>query len=95
MTQPFRRRFEQRSAGVLSRMSRVPVWLPLVVVLVLTVAGLLVHGPVGALLLLVLAALVGWLCYLGWPSLAGNARAVRLLVLAILVVLAIRQYTLS
>jgi hypothetical protein len=95
MTQPFRRKLEQRSAVVLSRLSRLPVWLPLVAVLVLTVVGLLVRGPVGALLLLVLTALAGWLCYLSWPTLAGNARAVRLLVLAILVVLAIRQYTLS
>jgi hypothetical protein len=95
MSQPFRRKFEQRSAGVLSRLSRAPAWLPLVIVLVLTVAGLLIRGPAGALLLLVLAALVGWLCYLSWPTLAGNARAVRLLVLAILVAVAIRQYTLS
>jgi hypothetical protein len=95
MSQPFRRRVEQRSSTVLSRLSRFPTWLPLVITLVLTVAGLAVRGPLGAASLLILAALLGWLCYLGWPTLSNNARLVRLLVLAIVLAAAIRQYTLK
>jgi uncharacterized protein DUF6703 len=91
MSQPFRRRVEERSAAALDRLHRFPAWLPLVVVLALTVAGLSVHGPAGALILLVLAALVGFLCYLSWPVLTGNARLVRLLVLALVVAAAVWQ----
>jgi Family of unknown function (DUF6703) len=95
MSQPFRDRVEQRSAAALARLSRFPAWLPLVVALALTVAGLLIPGPLGALLLLVLAALLGWLGYLSWPALGGSARVVRLLVLALILAAAARQYTLS
>jgi hypothetical protein len=95
MSQPFRRRVEQRSATVLSQLSRFPTWLPLVIVLALTVAGLAVRGPLGAAFLLMLAALIGWLCYLGWPAFPSNARLIRLLVLAILLATAVRQYTLA
>jgi hypothetical protein len=95
MSQPFRRRVEQRSSAALSRLSRFPTWLPLVVVLALTVAGLTIRGPLGALFLLVLAAVIGLLCYLSWPVLSGNARLVRVLVLALLLAAVIRQYTLD
>ena len=92
MSQPFRRRVEERSSAALARLSRVPVWLPLVAVLALTVAGLAIRGPAGAMLLLVLGALVGWLCYVSWPVLDPNARLVRLLVVAIVVGLAVWQF---
>jgi hypothetical protein len=95
MSQPFRRRVEQRSTAVLSRLRSFPTWLPLVVALALTVAGLAIRGPLGAAFLLILAALLGWLCYLGWPTLPSNARLVRLLVLAIVLAVAVRQYALT
>lgn len=94
MSQPFRRRVEQRSSVVLSRLNRFPTWLPLVFVLALTVAGLLIRGPLGAAFLAVLTALIALLCYLSWPILSANARLVRLLVIGLLLVATVRQYTL-
>lgn len=95
MSQPFRRRVEERSATVLSRLSRFPTWLPLVITLALTVAGLAVRGPLGAACLVALAGLIGWLCYLAWPALSSNARLIRLLVLVVLLAAAVRQYGLA
>ena len=95
MSEPFRRRVELRSAVVLARVSRLPGWLPMVVVVGLTAGGLLVPGPAGAALLAVLALLLAWLAYLGWPALTPPARLARVLVLALVLAGAIRQYTLS
>jgi hypothetical protein len=95
MSEPFRRRVERRSAVLLGRIGRLPTWSPLVVVLGLTSAGLLVRGPVGALLLAVLALLLGWLSYLSWPALQPGGRLVRALVLALVVAAAVRQFTLD
>jgi hypothetical protein len=94
MPEPFRTRVERRSAVALARVSTLPTWFPLVVVLGLTLAGLLVRGPVGALVLVVLALLLGWLCYLSWPVLSANGRVVRVAVLLLIVVAAVWQYTL-
>src|SRR5262249_42541744 len=85
MPEPFRRRVEQRSAGVLARVSRLPGWLPLVLVVGLTAGGLLVRGPAGAALLAVLALLLAWLAYLGWPALSPTARLARMVVLVLVV----------
>ena len=95
MPEPFRRRVERHSASALARLGRLPSWVPLVLVVALTAGGLLIRGPVGAALLAVLAALVGWLAYLSWPALPPNARLVRMLVLGLVVAAAIRQYGLG
>ena len=94
MSEPFRRRVEQRSTLLLARVGSLPTWFPLVVVLGLTLAGLLIRGPVGALLLAVLALLLGWLAYLGWPALKPNGRLVRVAVVIVVLAAAVRQYTL-
>jgi hypothetical protein len=95
MPEPFRRRVERGSAGVLARLARLPSWLPLVVVVALTAGGLLLRGPAGAALLAVLALLVGWLAYLSWPALSPAARLVRVLMLGLVIAAAIRQYGLD
>ena len=95
MPEPFRRRVERRSAGLLARLGRLPTWLPLVLVVALTAGGLLLPGPAGAFLLAVLALLVAWLAYLSWPALPPNARMLRLAVLGLVVLAAARQYTLD
>ncbi len=78
-----RRAVELRSGPLLVIMARRPVG-PGLVVGVLLLAGLLLHGPAGALLLMVLAALVAWLTYVAWPALTAPARVPRLAVLALL-----------
>jgi Family of unknown function (DUF6703) len=93
MPEQFRRRVEQRSALVLARVGRLPTWMPLVIVLALTLGGLLIRGPVGALLLTVLAVLLAWLAYLGWPALRPGGRFARVLALALVVAAAVFQFT--
>jgi hypothetical protein len=52
-----------------------------VALLALLIAGLIVAGIGGAVLLLVVAAVTAWLGYLSWPLVAGaGQRAMRVLV---------------
>jgi uncharacterized membrane protein len=83
---PLRRAVSDASAPVLRVLSRQPKWLVGVVPLALLVAGLIVPGIGGAVLLLVVAALAGWLAYLSWPVAASTGqRAMRVLVVLALV----------
>lgn len=66
-------------------LSRLPRFVPFLVVGVLLVGGLVVQGLVGAVLLLVLAALLGLLLVLSWPALVPGARALRVGVVGIVV----------
>lgn len=79
-----RRTVEQRSAPVLMRLTALPRWLPAAVMGVLLVGGLLLGGWAGAVLLLALAAYVGWLGYLSWPLATTGGRVLRLLVVLVL-----------
>lgn len=83
-----RRAVEVRSGPLLVIMARRPV-VPGLVVGVLVLAGLLLHGLPGALLLLLLAVLVAWLTYLAWPALRAPARVPRLAVLILLLTAAV------
>ncbi len=85
MTTP-RRRLEVQLGPVIVLFARLPRFVPFLVVLGLLLGGLLVQGIVGALLLLVLAALLGLLLFLGWPALQPQARVLRLGVVVVLVV---------
>jgi hypothetical protein len=86
-----RTRLERASAPALVALTRVPRWLVAVLMAVLLVAGLAVEGPVGAALLLVLAAFLGWLLAVSWPVLAGVSKVVRVLVVAAVVTVAVMQ----
>jgi hypothetical protein len=81
-----RAELERRSLPFLVRLAAVPRWALLVAVLALVIAGLLVPGWIGALLLVVVAGLAAWLLAVSWPALTPAGRAVRaalvLLVLA-------------
>lgn len=68
-------------------LARLPRIVPFLMVLGLLLAGLLLQGVAGAVLLLVLSALLGVLLYLAWPALPQQAKVVRL---AVVVVLAAR-----
>jgi hypothetical protein len=81
----WRRRFEQQAGPVVVVVSQLPRVVPFLVGALLLVAGLLVKGVVGGLLLLLLAGLLGGLLVLSWPALRPGPRVVRLLVLALLV----------
>jgi len=90
---PARQATERHSARALLFLHQLPTWVPPVVLAVLLVAGLFVKGPGGAVALCAVAAVLGWLASVSWPRLAASGRAVRLLVIAMLVAGAAYQAT--
>jgi hypothetical protein len=80
----FRRSVERQAGPVLIVLARAPRWLPFTLVLACVVGGLLVTGPVGALLLLVVLLLLGLQLFFAWPALIAPQRALRASVLALL-----------
>ncbi len=68
-----------------------PSWLPPVVLAALLVTGLAVRGWGGAVALCAVAAVLGWLAYLSWPSLAARGRLGRAVAIACLLALAAFQ----
>ncbi len=68
-----------------------PRWLAPLVVGALFIAGLVAPGPVGAACLLLVAAFVAWLAFLTWPSLGGQPRAARVLMVVVVLVLAVAR----
>ncbi len=79
MTSPLRQAFEARSVTALSALTAAPKWVLFLVVLAVVTGGLLLTGTPALLLLLALAAFLGWLAYLAWPALAPGQRLLRLL----------------
>jgi len=69
--------------------AKLPRAVPFLLVAVLLVAGLLVKGAVGGVLLLVLAALLGSLLLLSWPALQPGPRLLRLGVVLLVAVRAV------
>jgi hypothetical protein len=70
-------------------LSRVPRAVPFLVIAGLLVAGLMLQGVGGAVLLLLLALVLGSLLALSWPALHTGPRALRLAVVALVVVRAL------
>ncbi len=89
MTHFSRRAVELRLGPVVVLLSRLPRAAPFLFVLALLLGGLAAHGPLGAVLLLVLAALLGLLLFLAWPALDAASRAIRSAVVALVVVRAV------
>lgn len=89
MTVPFRRRVETSLGPLVVVLSRLPRAVPFLVVLALLLTGLAAGGVVGTVLLLVLAALMAVLLFLGWPRLTPQDRLLRGVVLALVVVRAL------
>ena len=80
-----------RTAVYAAYLGGLPLWLPLVVVAALMAAGLLVGGVTGAVLLVAVAGLAGWLAVLGWDGTPPGGRVMRLAVIVVLLAIAIRQ----
>ncbi|MQA98339.1 MAG: hypothetical protein GEV11_28455 [Streptosporangiales bacterium] len=82
---------ERRSATPLLYLHQMPRWVMPVLLAALMLAGLAARGPVGALALTLVAAFLGWLGYLSWPSLTPGKRAIRLITTVALLGLAVVQ----
>jgi hypothetical protein len=78
-----------RSVTLIAFLHRTPRFLLILGVLALLLGGLFVPGLPGALLLLVVAALAGWLAWLTWANQSPVTRALRLLVVAGMVAVAV------
>lgn len=90
--QPGRRRaVEQASARPLLYLRQLPRWLPPALLAALLIAGLAVTGWPGAVALLLVAAFLGWLAYISWPSLHPQGRLLRTVAIIAVIGLAIVQ----
>jgi hypothetical protein len=90
---PARAATERRSAKPLVYLHQLPPWVVPVVLAGLLVAGLAVRGPVGAVALCGVAAILGWLASVSWPRLSSGGRLGRLGVVGLLLALAAIQAT--
>lgn len=88
---PARRAVERRSAAPLALLYQLPRWALPIGMAVVLIAGLAVSGVIGAVLLLVLAVFLGWLAYISWPSLSGQARLLRVAAGLVLIAIAVTQ----
>jgi hypothetical protein len=86
-----RQSVEQASLKPAAYLHHLPRWLPPVTVAVLFAGGLAIRGWAGAALLFIVTAFVVWLATLSWPALGAQGRALRILIVAALVGLALWQ----
>ncbi|WP_017625168.1 DUF6703 family protein [Nocardiopsis chromatogenes] len=88
---PLRRSIEQASAVPLVWLHQAPRWILPVAMAAVFIAGLLLAGPLGGVLLVALAAFIGWLAFLAWPSLRSGERMMRVVVVAGLAAMGVIQ----
>ena len=80
---------------MLVAMQRVPRWLVVIVMAVFLFLGLIQSGSLawlGGILLLIVAAFLGWLVTLSWPVISPASRVLRVVVVAALVGIAILKF---
>jgi hypothetical protein len=73
---------------LLERLARIPRLLLTLIVVALFLGGAFAPAPIGPILLVVIAALLGWLTTLTWPTATPGARVLRVLVVFVLLVFA-------
>jgi hypothetical protein len=86
-----RRNIERASLPVITRLGSVPRALPFLLLLALLIAGVVIQGTVGFVLMGLGAAFVAWILYLSWPRLTGSERMMRSAVLMLAVAMAVIQ----
>ena len=86
-----RRRIDHASLPLVTRLSRLPKPVPFLILLALLVAGVLISGQLGFVLMGLAAIFVAWVLYLSWPRLSGSERIMRLAVLMLAVAMAVVQ----
>ena len=88
-----RERIEKKSAAPLVFIRQLPSAVVPVAAALLLGVGIAVRGAGGAVCLLILAAFLGWIGYISWPSADSRGRSVRVVVIATLVAFAAWQFT--
>jgi len=82
---------ERASLPLITRLSHLPRVVPFLLMLALLVAGVVIAGPAGFVLMAVAAAFVGWILFLSWPRLSGSERIMRFAVFLLALALAVVQ----
>ncbi|WP_238384685.1 DUF6703 family protein [Segeticoccus rhizosphaerae] len=91
MSTSMRTSIERASLPALTRLSSLPRVVPFLSMLVLLVAGALVGGPIGFVLMGLATLAVAWLLYLSWPRLTSSERMMRGAVVLLAAALAVVQ----
>ena len=86
-----RHRIDHASLPLMTKLSRLPRLVPFMILLALLVAGVLISGQVGFVIMSLAAIFVAWVLYLSWPRLSGSERIMRLAVLLLAVAMAVVQ----
>ncbi|NMM24486.1 MAG: hypothetical protein HHJ11_13535 [Phycicoccus sp.] len=89
MPNTLRPSIERASLPLVTKLTSLPRAVPFLLLLALLVAGVMIAGPVGFILMSVGAVFVGWILYLSWPRLTSSERIMRSAVLLLAAVLAI------
>jgi hypothetical protein len=84
-----RHRIDHTSLPLMTRLSRLPRLVPFLILLALLIAGVLISGRIGFVLIGLAAIFVAWVLYLSWPRLSGAERIMRLAVLLLAVAMAV------
>ena len=84
-----RHRIDHASLPLMTRLSRLPRLVPFLILLALLIAGVLISGRIGFVLIGLAAIFVAWVLYLSWPRLSGAERIMRLAVLLLAVAMAV------
>jgi energy-coupling factor transporter transmembrane protein EcfT len=82
---------ERASLPLITRLSSLPRAVPFLLLLALLIAGVVIRGPVGFVLMGLGAVFVGWILYLSWPRLTSSERIMRSAVLLLAVTMAVTQ----
>jgi len=82
---------ERASLPLIKVLNNLPRAVPFLLLLTLLVAGVLIAGPVGFLLMGLAAAFVAWVLYLSWPKLNGTERMMRSAVLLLALAMAVSR----
>lgn len=90
---PARLKLERLSIRPLHFVRRLPKLVVPIAMGALLLAGLLINAAWSGLLLLALAAFLGWLLALSWPALVPSSRWIRLLVVVAIVAAALWRFT--
>jgi len=80
---------ERASLPLVTKLTGLPRAVPFLLLLALLVAGVMIAGPVGFILMALGAVFVAWILYLSWPRLTSSERIMRSAVLLLAAVMAI------
>ena len=78
-----RRALEEKSAGPLARLHRLPRWLIPVMMGLLMLLGLFIEAAWAGIFFVLVAAFLGWLLALSWPVITPGSKMFRLLVIVV------------